>query len=501
MAYWLGVDQGTSQTTAVVVDEQGQVVARHAVKVPVRFPQPGWVEQEPWQLLATVRQAVAPLLDRYPIQSVGFDNQGETFLLWDAATGAPATPAIVWQDKRAVPLCLELMKEVDARRLQRKTGLLLDSYFCAPKLRFLFEQNEALRQAAQAGKLRFGTTESWVLWQLSGGKVHVTDPSTASRTLLFDINSLQWDDELLALFQTPRALLPEVVPSAGFVGEIEWGNGHTLPLHALLVDQQAALFGQACFAAGDMKCTLGTGAFLLMNTGPAVRLSDQGLLSTIAWTIDGVTSYALDGGDFTAGAAVEWLVEKAGLLSDAAASEEIAVAAQEAGDSEVIFVPALAGLAAPHWLSEARGAFFGISRATTQNDLVRAVLDGIVWRIYDLVQAMQADAGVALPRLKVDGGPTANRYLMQNLADILQMEIHVAANEEATAAGIAQLAAHAASGVSLQDLSSLWRAQAVYAPRIGADQQQERRQRWQQAIAAVKHFHGSIQEGSGHNDK
>jgi len=234
MAYWLGVDQGTSQTTAVVIDEQGHVRDRHAVKVPLRFPQPGWVEQDPWELLATVRQAVAPLLDRYPIQSVGFDNQGETFLLWDAATGAPVTPAIVWQDKRAVELCRQLMKDVDARWLQRKTGLLLDSYFCAPKLRFILENDTALRQAAQAGKLRFGTTESWVLWQLSGGSLHVTDPSTASRTLLFDINRLQWDDELLELFQTPRSLLPTVVPSAGYVGEIEWASGHTLPLHALL---------------------------------------------------------------------------------------------------------------------------------------------------------------------------------------------------------------------------------------------------------------------------
>lgn len=498
MAYWLGIDQGTSQTTAVVVDGQGQVVARHAVRLPVRFPQPGWVEQAPWELLATVQQAAAPLLDRYPIQSVGFDNQGETFLLWDAATGAPVTPAIVWQDKRAVPLCRRLSKEVDARWLQRKTGLLLDSYFCAPKLRFLFEQDETLHRAAQSGKLRFGTTESWVLWQLSGGKVHVTDPSTASRTLLFDINSLQWDDELLALFQTPRSLLPQVVPSAGYISEITWGPGHTLPLHALLVDQQAALFGQACFADGDMKCTLGTGAFLLMNTGQTVRLSTQGLLSTVAWAVDGVTNYALDGGDFSAGAAVQWLVEQAGLLADPAASEKLAAASRNAGDSmgdsEVIFVPALVGLAAPHWLPDARGAFFGLSRATTQNDLVRAVLDGIAWRVYDLVQAMQADTGSTLQRLKMDGGPTANRYLMQNLADILQIEIHVAANEEATAAGVAQLAAHAASGISLYDLNSLWRAQAIYTPCIGANQQQVRRQRWQQAVAAVKHFHNAPQD-------
>lgn len=486
MGYWLGIDQGTSQTTAVVVDEQGHVVKRHAVKVPVRFPQPGWVEQEPWQIVATVREAVAPLLNAYPIQTVGFDNQGETFVLWDAASGEPVTPAVVWQDKRAVSLCRQLAAEVDAPWLQQKTGLLLDSYFSAPKLTFMLEQDSSLRQAAKAGKLRFGTMETWVLWALSGGKVHVTDPSTASRTLLFDINRLQWDDELLALFQIPHSLLPEVVPSSAYVGEIAWSSDHTLPLHALLVDQQAALFGQACFAPGDVKCTLGTGTFLLMNTGPTLRLSSQGLLSTIAWNIDGATSYALDGGDFTAGAAVEWLADSLGLISDPAASDELALASN---DLDVVFVPALAGLAAPHWTPNARGAFFGLSRATTQADMVRAVLDGIAWRIYELVQAIQRDTDGTLQQLKVDGGPAANRYLMQTLADILEMEILVAANNEATAAGIAQLAGHGAFGIRLNDLSAAWRAQAVYTPRIDPRQRQERWERWQQAVAAVQHFH------------
>jgi glycerol kinase len=486
MAYWLGIDQGTSQTTAVVVDGQGQVVEGHAVRVPVRFPKPDWVEQDPWEILATVRQAVAPLLESYPIQTVGFANQGETFLLWDAATGNPVTPAIVWQDKRAVSLCQQLAPDVDARWLQRKTGLLLDSYFSAPKLRFMLENDSALRHAAQAGRLRFGTMETWVLWNLSGGRLHVTDPSTASRTLLFDINRLVWDDELLELFQVPRSLLPEILSSSAYVGEVEWGSGHLLPLHALLVDQQAALFGQACFATGDVKCTRGTGTFVLMNTGSTLRLSDQGLLSTIAWSIEGVTTYALDGGDFTAGAAVEWLADKAGLLSDPVASAELANASI---DPEVVFVPALAGLAAPHWLPQARGAFFGLSRASNQADLVRAVLDGIAWRIYELVQALQSDTRCTLHRLKVDGGPSANHYLMQTLADFLEMEIHMAANEEATAAGIAQLAGHAAFGASLSDLSAAWRAQTIYSPRIDPRQRQARLERWQQAVAAVHRFH------------
>jgi glycerol kinase len=324
------------------------------------------------------------------------------------------------------------------------------------------------------------------LWTLSRGALHVTDPSTASRTLLFDIKRLAWDDELLNLFGVPRSILPDVVGSAGYVGDIDWGEGHVLPLHALLVDQQAALFGQACFAPGDAKCTLGTGTFLLMNTGPTLRLSAHGLLSTIAWQIGSTTTYALDGGDFTAGAAVQWLGDGLALLSDPAASETLAHAST---DPDVIFVPALAGLAAPHWQPHARGAFLGLSRATTRADLVRAVLDGIVCRIHDLIQAMQRDTGSTLQRLKVDGGPSANRYLMQRMADLLDMEIQVAANDEATAAGVAHLAGHAACGVSLDHLRDAWRGQAVYAPRLTASERQACLDRWHQALSAVKLFH------------
>lgn len=486
MSYWLGIDQGTSQTTAVVVDDQGQMVARHSVRLAAHFPKPGWVEQDPWDIVTAVRAAVAPLLEVYPIQTVGFDNQGETFLLWDAASGDPVTPAVVWQDKRAVALCQAMALEVNSGDLQRKTGLLLDSYFAAPKLRFLLDQDPRLRAAAQAGALRFGTTETWVLWTLSRGALHVTDPSTASRTLLCDINRSAWDDELLDLFGVPRAILPDIVGSADYIGEIDWGDGHALPLHAILVDQQAALFGQACFAPGDVKCTLGTGTFLLMNTGPTLHLSAHGLLSTVAWHVHNTTTYALEGGDFTAGAAVQWLGDGLALLSDPAASEQLAHASS---DRDVIFVPALAGLAAPHWQPQARGAFLGLSRATTRADLVRAVLDGIVCRIHDLIQAMQRDAGSAIRRLKVDGGPSANRYLMQRMADILDMEIQVAANDEATAAGIAQLAGHAACGVSLDHLREAWRAQAVYAPRLAPSERQACLDRWQQALLAIKLFH------------
>jgi len=487
MTYLLGIDQGTTQTTAVVVDERGHVVASRSVQLPASFPRPGWVEQDPWDILRTVREAVGPLLRNYPIASAGFDNQGETFVLWDASNGQPLTPAIVWQDKRGAPVCEALAGRIGREWLRRKTGLLLDSYFSAPKLRFVFDNDPALRDAARSGRLRFGTTESWVLWHLTGGRLHVTDPSTASRTLLFDINRLDWDDELLALFDVPRAILPEVRPSAGYIGELDFGVGAPLPLHALLVDQQAALFGQACFAPGDMKCTFGTGSFVLMNIGTAPRLSNHGLLTTVAWQMPGGTTYALDGGIFVTGAAVQWVTESLHFLPDAASSAQVAA---QSTDSTVTFVPALAGLAAPHWQSDVRGAIFGLSRATVPADIVRATLAGIACRAYEVVKAMEQDAGQSPAHLKVDGGPPANSYLMQLLADLLGLEVRVAAAREASAIGVANLAGHAALGCGLDELTARWQAEAVYTPKIKEVDRREILERWQNALAAVQRFHG-----------
>jgi glycerol kinase len=487
MSYLLGIDQGTTQTTAVVVDaSSGQMVDSRSVQLPAHFPQPGWVEQDPWMIVRTVQDAVVPLLAKYPIAATGFDNQGETFVLWDGETGAPLTPAIVWQDKRGQSVCDALAGTVDQAALRRKTGLLLDSYFSAPKLRYLLEQQPELRAAVQSGRARFGTTESWVLWQLSGGHLHVTDPSTASRTLLYDINRFAWDEELLALFGINPAILPQVHPSAGLVGTVDFGNGQPTPIHALLVDQQAALFGQACFQPGQMKCTLGTGSFLLMNIGGEPRLSQHGLLTTVGWRFPDQTAYALDGGIFVAGAAVQWLTESLHLLPDVRSSA--AVAAQSS-DATVTCVPALQGLAAPHWRSETRGAFFGLSRSTTPADIVRATLDGIALRVYEVAQAMSQDAGQPLRQLKVDGGPAGNPYLMQAIADMVNVEVQVAAMREATAIGVANLAGHAALGISLDDLAARWQAEAVYTPQISADQRQQRLDRWGRALAALKVYH------------
>lgn len=486
MKYILGIDQGTTQTTAVVVDENASFVDKHSVPLPARFPSPGWVEQDPFDILRTVKEAAAPLIARYEIAALGFDNQGETFVVWDSETGQPLTPAIVWQDKRGVEVCEAIAGRLDQDALRRKTGLILDSYFSAPKFRYAWEHDPALKQAVEQGRARFGTTETWVIWNLSHRRLHITDPSTASRTLLFDVNRLDWDDELLALFGATRTMLPKIVPSAGYCGDLDFGDGRGFPLHALLVDQQAALFGQACFQPGEMKCSFGTGSFLLMNIGPEMRLSNHGLLTTLAWHWGSETSYALDGGIFVTGAAVQWLTESLGFLPAPSASAE---AARQSKDEDVVVVPALQGLAAPHWLSDARGAVFGLSRGSQPADIVRATLDGIAFRVYEVVSAMAQDAGQSPPHLKVDGGPSGNPYLMQYIADLLDLEVRVAAAREATAMGIANLAAHSALGISLEQLASCWQSEAVYRPSIGEQERARRLAKWNRALEAVKFYH------------
>lgn len=486
MKYLLGIDQGTTQTTAVIVNELGEMVEKNSAQLPARFPQAGWVEQDPLDIVRTVKEACAPLLDKYDIAAVGFDNQGETFIVWDAETGQPLTPAIVWQDTRGESVCKALASRVDADELRQKTGLLLDSYFSASKLKWVFEHNPEIREQAHAGKLKFGTTETWVLWSLTNGKLHVTDPSTASRTLLFDMNCLEWDDELLALFDVPRSMLPEVKPSAGLIAEVDFGNGKPLPLHALLVDQQAALFGQACFNAGEMKCSFGTGSFLLMNIGDKPRLSNNGLLTTVGWNFDGRTVYAFDGGIFVTGSAVQWLRDNLKVIPDAAASND---AASRSTDLGVVVIPALQGLAAPHWRTDVRGAMFGLNRSTTSDDIVRATLDGIACRVYEVVTAMSQDAGQAPPHLKVDGGPSGNPYLMQMIADLLNLEVRVSAALEATAIGIANLAGVSALGTSLEELARNWKAETVYIPQMQEEERDKKLAAWNKALNAVKTFH------------
>ncbi len=487
MKYLLGIDQGTTQTTAVIVNELGEMVEKNSAQLPARFPQAGWVEQEPGDIVRTVKEACAPLLDgTYEISAVGFDNQGETFVVWDEDSGEAVTPAIVWQDTRGESVCKALASHVDPDLLRHKTGLLLDSYFSAPKLKWVFENDPAIRKKAHEGKLKFGTTETWVIWSLTKGRLHITDPSTASRTLLFDMNKFEWDEDLLKLFDVPRSMLPEVKPSAGYIGDIDFGNGKPLPLHALLVDQQAALFGQACFKAGEMKCSFGTGSFLLMNIGDKPKLSNNGLLTTVGWNFNGQTAYAFDGGIFVTGSAVQWLRDNLKLIPDSASSND---AANRSTDAGVVVVPALQGLAAPHWRTDVRGAMFGLNRSTSSDDIVRATLDGIACRVYEVVMAMSQDLGQAPPHLKVDGGPSGNPYLMQMIADLLNLEVRVSAALEATAIGIANLAGVSALGTTFDELSKNWKAEKVYVPNMNEDERGKKLTHWNKAVEAVKTFH------------
>jgi glycerol kinase len=486
MKYLLGIDQGTTQTTAVIVTELGEMVEKNSAQLPARFPKAGWVEQEPADIVRTVKEACAPLLAKYEISAVGFDNQGETFVVWDKDTGEPVTPAIVWQDTRGESVCKALASQIDPDLLRKKTGLLLDSYFSAPKLKWVFENYPDIRKQGHEGKLKFGTTETWVIWCLTKGKLHITDPSTASRTLLFDMNKFSWDDDLLKLFDVPSSMLPEVKLSAGHIGDIDFGNGKLLPLYALLVDQQAALFGQACFKAGEMKCSFGTGSFLLMNIGDKPRLSKNGLLTTVGWNYDGNTAYAFDGGIFVTGSAVQWLRDNLKLIPDSASSND---AANRSSDSGVVIVPALQGLAAPHWRTDVRGAMFGLNRSTSSDDVVRATLEGIACRVYEVVMAMAQDLGQAPPHLKVDGGPSGNPYLMQMIADLLNLEVRVSAALEATAIGIANLAGVSALGTSLDELSKNWKSETTYMPKMKNENRERILAQWNKAIDAVKAFH------------
>jgi glycerol kinase len=490
--YILGIDQGTSQTKALIMDRSGRVLATNTAPVQTTISGETQIEQDPLDILRSVELACAPLLEQYPAEIVGLDNQGETFLLWDAESGAPLTPAISWQDKRGAAICQELEAAGHGQLVRQRTGLLLDSYFSASKLNYVLAGDAELARRAEAGELRFGTVDTWLIWRLSGGQLHITDPSTASRTLLYNIHTLAWDDELLRLFDAPRSLLPRVVPSAGYAGQITL-DGRQLALHGMLCDQQAALFGQGCLAPGSAKCTFGTGAFLLLNTGTQPVLSDHGLLGTVAWQTPELTHYALDGGVFVAGAAVEWLRDEMGLIGSAAESSALAAAADPA--TTPIYIPALAGLAAPYWQPQARGTIFGLSRGSGRAELVRATLEGLAQRVVDVLQAMEADAGLALPSLRVDGGPARNPFLMQALADNLGVEVQVAAEVESTATGVAQIARHAAHGVPLDAIAASWRAAEVYTPKITPDQREERRARWRRAVALAMEMYATDGHG------
>ena len=485
--YILAIDQGTTSTRSIVFDDRAQSVASAQTEFAQHYPRSGWVEHDPediWRdTLATMRDAIGKAgLRASDIAAIGITNQRETAVVWDRATGKAVHNAIVWQDRRGAPLCARLKEQGHEPLVRRKTGLLLDPYFSASKLAWLFDEEDGLRARAEAGELAFGTIDSFLLWRLTGGRVHATDATNASRTLLFDIHAQDWDDALLALFGVPRAILPEVRDNAGLFGETDADLlGAAIPIAGMAGDQQAAVVGQACFDPGSAKSTYGTGCFLLLNTGKAAITSEHRLLTTIAYRLDGTPTYALEGSIFVAGAAVKWLRDGLGLITHASQTDDMATRTQDNGG--VYMVPAFVGLGAPHWQPEARGLITGLTLGTTAAHVARAALEAVAYQTHDLAEAMAQDGAGELTALRVDGGMAANDWLCQFLADLLDIPVERPAMLETTALGAACLAG---IGIGLWDgpeaVAALDRRIDRFEPQEGSGDRRALLEGWRKAL-------------------
>ncbi|MBA3392978.1 MAG: glycerol kinase GlpK [Deltaproteobacteria bacterium] len=488
MRHVIAIDQGTTGSTVLVLDEQLAVRGRGYKEFAQIYPTPGWVEHDPEAIWASVTAALALALkgiEPSSIAAIGITNQRETTVLWDRKTGKAVHNAIVWQDRRTADRCAQLEADGKEARVKQLTGLTLDPYFSGTKIGWMLQHVEGLAPRARAGEIAFGTIDSYLLWRLTGGAVHATDVTNASRTLLFDITTLAWSDELLEVIGVPRALLPEVVPSSGTVGTTRGVPGlpDGIAIAGLAGDQQSALFGQACFTPGDAKCTYGTGAFILMNTGELPVASQAGLLTTVAWKLStGELRYALEGSAFIAGAAVQWLRDGLQFFSTATEIEALALSVPDSGG--VIVVPAFAGLGAPHWRPDARGTISGLTRGTTRAHIARATLEGIALQNVDILRAMQRDAGRPLTMLKVDGGAAANNLLMQFQSDVLGVEIVRPALVETTALGAAFLAGLGAGVWKDQDeVRKTWREERRFKPTTDRNAVTEHLARWDAAVS------------------
>jgi len=492
MTYLLALDQGTSSSRSIVFDPRGRIVAQAQQELPQIYPQPGWVEHDPMEIwrtqLATAQQALRQAgIGAADIRALGITNQRETSVLWNRATGAPLHHAIVWQDRRGEPSCAQLRSQGLEATIQAKTGLLVDAYFSATKLQWLLDNVPGARAQAERGELAFGTVDSWLIWQLTGGRRHVTDVSNASRTMLFNVRSNQWDDELLALLNIPRSLLPEVLPSSGDFGASDAGLlGAAIPIGGVAGDQQSALFGQACFKAGMAKNTYGTGCFMLMHTGANFQTSRNGLLTTSAAQPSSATQYALEGSVFVGGAVVQWLRD--GLQAIRASSEVQALAESVPDSGGVMLVPAFTGLGAPYWNPDARGTITGLTRGSTLAHIARAALESIAYQSAALLSAMSRDAvangGAPVSELRVDGGACVNDLLMQFQADLLGIPVVRPAVVETTALGAAYLAGLSSGVYASQDeLTTLWQAERRFMPTLAREQAQALMARWEHAVA------------------
>jgi glycerol kinase len=489
--YVLALDQGTTSSRAIVFGRDGRVVASAQQEFPQHYPQPGHVEHDPEDIwnsqLQTAKTALMHAgLTAADIAAVGVTNQRETTVLWDRHTGQPVANAIVWQSRITADICQQLKSDGIEELVRSKTGLVIDPYFSGTKIKYLLDRTPGLRDRANRGDILFGTVDSFLVWRLSAGKLHITDPSNASRTLLFNIHIGQWDDELLKLFDVPRAMLPEVKASSEVYGDVDASIfGEKIPLAGIAGDQQAATFGQCCFDPGAAKNTYGTGCFLLMNTGTKPVASTAGLLTTVAWRIGDETVYALEGSIFIAGAAVQWLRDGLGLIRQASDIEAMAASVPDNGG--VYFVPALAGLGAPYWDPHARGTIIGLTRGSTSAHLARATLEAMAYQTRDVLDAMQQDADVPLAELKVDGGATTNNLLLQFQADILPTRVHRPVVQETTALGAAYLAGLAVGYWSdLNDLRQNWVLDREFVPQMESTKREQMYAKWQQAAERSK---------------
>jgi glycerol kinase len=496
MNYILALDQGTSSSRSIVFDAQGRTVAHAQLELPQIYPQPGWVEHDPQEIwrtqLTTAREALLKAgITAKQVSAIGITNQRETSVVWNRKSGLPIHHAIVWQDRRAEPTCVALREQGLAPIIQQKTGLLVDAYFSGTKLKWILDNVAGARAQAEAGELAFGTVDSWLIWQLTKGRVHVTDVSNASRTMLFNVHANTWDADLLKALAIPASLMPSVKPSSAMFGEIDPEVlGHAVPIGGVAGDQQSALFGQACFKAGMVKNTYGTGCFMLMHTGAEFQTSRNGLITTSAAQPSATPEFAIEGSVFVGGAVVQWLRDG---LNAIKSSSEVQALAQSVPDSGgVVVVPAFTGLGAPYWKPDARGTITGLTRGSTVAHIARAALESIAFQSAALLNAMGRDLsaanGAAVRELRVDGGASSNDFLMQFQADLLGIPVVRPETTETTALGAAYLAG-LASGVfqSTEELSLLWRAERQFEPQLPSSEVSERMQQWEHAVAQATH--------------
>ncbi|MFK7692519.1 glycerol kinase GlpK [Paenibacillus sp. HJGM_3] len=497
-SYILAIDQGTTSSRALLFDRQGRPAHLAQQEFTQHFPHPGWVEHDAEEIWRSVQSVIRRVLAESGISpsdlaGIGITNQRETTVVWDSRTGTPVYNAIVWQSRQSAPICDELKAEGREPLFRERTGLLIDAYFSGTKIKWLLDHVEGARELAEAGHLRFGTIDTWLIWKLTGGAVHVTDYSNASRTLLYNIHELKWDEELLGILNIPASMLPEVRPSSDIYGHTaasaECFGGAPVPIAGVAGDQQAALFGQLCFEPGMAKNTYGTGCFMLMNTGAEAIPSQHGLLTTIAWGLNGKVEYALEGSIFVAGSAIQWLRDGLQLLERASDSE--AYALQVESSDGVYVVPAFVGLGTPYWDSDVRGAVFGVTRGTTKAHFIRATLESLAYQTRDVLDAMEEDSGIRLQKLRVDGGAVANSFLMQFQSDMLGVPVERPVTQETTALGAAYLAGLAVGyWSSQQELAQAGAGQVdgTFRPQMAPEAREELYAGWAKAVRAAIAF-------------